>query len=976
MTRKRRATTAVLILVTLAYSQPAAAADPTQIAISGLEFGGSIGKLLWVTKQASDNASRTDADRYTRLALKVKDQIELGRASAAVVKSNFDLAGTALMYIAATDPEPLTKAVAGVSAWGAKKLGDSVAGMAIDESQKQAMAILAQGLKNSGLSAAELQHMTPAELRDRVGDLQVGGEKLRAILSDQPEALNRLQAHAMDIATNISVEALARADGTAKDVQTIKADVAETTKKLAEFQDEVQHHLTQIDDRITGLEVATRDATEKLTALQADVRGNTAAIQTLAQISYSGWTTSQKLQAVKSGLFPDLTDAQKGKLVASLEADQKREALIADVQTAAQNFGNLATIAGNLGLPGDTVKALQQAQSMSTAVAKFATGDVLGAVASITSLAGLGAPDAAAQRHAAMMAYLAQQFAVINQKLDTIIDLQIRTLTAIDALAKAQQAFRVEVLGQLDRIEDTVLRSERLLQAILLTRWTECHSLINGTALNGQFLIPDRDTLVRIIANQNVPGYTSRCYAAMTSFLDAYVKPADWSGQIIAADNFADTRIANDSAVQAYWTALQRERSQAYKSAVAFVLSATPADAPTVPARYLARMLQPVADTQYARQLDTTLSRTEVRDALDNFRCNQTTVLSPGVADLICFHTVPGSGVAPLPARWEELLNTALIGPHAHRLIDTGIAVAKLADFSQRTSDGSFVFVKPEVITRFATNGPTDAMMDGLREHKGIELLGKLQWLTDAMVLQQSITYGDYTAALAEQTLYDPDTHALRKASPSMTTPQRLALAAMRSNPLLARNVVLLAIRHAIADALGGASNADALRYRQTYYHLALQDLRGPDACNGSTLARAKLADLLPNWTFEYRVTADQKQHDTLLKDCPDANTLDLQSPTPVPSFGSGIAVAVENFYVLAPTPMALSAGVYEQSDSLRRALAYRDRLSQALIDRNISTIVSALDDSNADAQSTSGKTAFMLLNEGWGWQHRQRSQH
>jgi hypothetical protein len=82
-------------------------------------------------------------------------------------------------------------------------------------------------------------------------------------------------------------------------------------------------------------------------------------------------------------------------------------------------------IAKNLGLSDDTVKVLQGAQIVATSIAQFGNGNYLGGIATLTSLVGLGAPDAEAERYAAMMEYLQQQFAAINKKLDHIIDLQI-----------------------------------------------------------------------------------------------------------------------------------------------------------------------------------------------------------------------------------------------------------------------------------------------------------------------------------------------------------------------------------------------------------------------------------------------------------------------------------------------------------------------------------------------------------------------
>lgn len=964
---------AMILLFAFLRSQAALAADRKEVALAGLEFGGSVGKLLWVAVQSQDNVTREQADRYTKLGMAVRDRIEVGRASSGAIKGVFDFTGTTLAYAATIDPEPLSKALAGLGAWGAKKAGDALSGAILDQTQKEAQGILAQGLKNSGLSSDELRSITPEQLRERVADLQIGGEKLRDILRDDPDSLNMLQAHAVDIATRIGVEGLALAQGTAKDVATIRTDLKQTSERLAAFQKEVRTNLTRIETRVTGLEEATRVAHQKLDDLKKEVQGNTAAIQTLAQISYSGWTTTQKLQAVQGGLFPNLDADQKATLIASLEAEQKRELLVAGVSRAAQELGNLSTIATNLGLPQNTVQALQTAQVVATGIAQFASGNYLGAVASITSLAGLGAPDAAAERHAAMMQYLQQQFAVINEKLNTVIDLQVRTLKALDELAREQQNFRTAVLGQLDRVEDTVLRSERLLQAVLLSKWTECHALINGSALNGTFSIPSRAILIELVANQNVPGFAGRCYATMTSFMDAFVKPAEWSGQIISAGNFPAEAIANDSALQTSWIAFQRQRARAFTSAAVFVLDALP-EAGASPARHLVRVAQPVVDAGYEKQLRDALARNDIRQRLDGFRCNQTGILSQGLTDLICFGTGFGSATPPRANRWRELMSASLIGPHAFRLIDTGITLATVSDFARRTGAETFVFVKPETLANFSENGPTPDLTDALRERKGVELLAKLQWLAEAMVLQQSITYGDYTAELAETALYDPNTRSLRTDPQNLTPSQRLALEAMRSNPILARNVVMLAMRHAIRDATGGEAAAEAVRYRQTFYHLALRDFTGPQACNGNTLARAKLDELFPNWHFEYRVTDAQKS-DSALKDCPAEIRPDFQSNNPLPEFGAGVAVSLGDFYVIAPTPPLLTEGFFEQSDSLRLALAYRDRVSQAIIDRNVVQTVKALAGTGADANDIAEETAFALLNEGWDWQHRKPSQ-
>jgi hypothetical protein len=190
---------------------------------------------------------------------------------------------------------------------------------------------------------------------------------------------------------------------------------------------------------------------------------------------------------------------------------------------------------------------------------------------------------------------------------------------------------------------------------------------------------------------------------------------------------------------------------------------------------------------------------------------------------------------------------------------------------------------------------------------------------------------------------------------------------ALRTNPHLARNVVMLAMRHALVDALGGSAAAETELYEQTYYHLGLSDFHAA-ACDGSPLPLSKLNELFPNWKFEHRVTPEEKA-DPVFKDCPDETREDLAAAKPVSGSGAGIAVSLGDFYVLAPTPMTLSAGNFEQSDSLRLALVYRDRLSQALIDQELAMTLRS-----TAAKEDIGRASYELLNAGWGWTAREKS--
>jgi hypothetical protein len=71
----------------------------------------------------------------------------------------------------------------------------------------------------------------------------------------------------------------------------------------------------------------SRVANQKLDALKEQVQGNSKAIETLTQVSYSGWTTAQKIQAVESGLFPDLEPTRQPAAVLALVKDKPSAAL-------------------------------------------------------------------------------------------------------------------------------------------------------------------------------------------------------------------------------------------------------------------------------------------------------------------------------------------------------------------------------------------------------------------------------------------------------------------------------------------------------------------------------------------------------------------------------------------------------------------------------------------------------------------------
>jgi hypothetical protein len=84
----------------LFYAARGIADEKKDFALSALEFGGSVGKLLWVSIEQSRNAATLGGDKYQSLATSVQQKIEFGRASSSVVANTWNTISTFAAYAA------------------------------------------------------------------------------------------------------------------------------------------------------------------------------------------------------------------------------------------------------------------------------------------------------------------------------------------------------------------------------------------------------------------------------------------------------------------------------------------------------------------------------------------------------------------------------------------------------------------------------------------------------------------------------------------------------------------------------------------------------------------------------------------------------------------------------------------------------------------------------------------------------------
>jgi hypothetical protein len=131
-------------------------------------------------------------------------------------------------------------------------------------------------------------------LRAKVRDLQIGGRKMHEIVEDNRKALAMLEAESVDLANRIGVENIARTTAIGADVNAVKNKVASLQKNLQSYQDEMFDRVGKVEVALGVLAQNTEVANVKLDALKQQVAVNTMAIQSLAAVSYSGWSMAQK----------------------------------------------------------------------------------------------------------------------------------------------------------------------------------------------------------------------------------------------------------------------------------------------------------------------------------------------------------------------------------------------------------------------------------------------------------------------------------------------------------------------------------------------------------------------------------------------------------------------------------------------------------------------------------------------------------
>ncbi len=295
-----------------------------------------------------------------------------------------------------------------------------------------------------------------------------------ALLTDLKDRAN---ASGDDVAVDFAVDVMMRSlaqndqaflDGILQNTQ----NVSELTTDFEEFTLKTSFEINGLQKRATSLEVNLSALSNATVTLQANMaQANTRLTNLEEQQSFvsdfvfSKMPPREKVLALQSGFLANRFNCEDGgtgcgaaQTKASLIAEYKAQAKLADaVETAGdivQGINDIRGIAGNLGLDlgEDVNKLLDVGSAAASAVVSFYTGNPLGAINAITSVFG-GRKDPDAERFKIMMAYLQEQFGIINSKLDSVLENQKLIYDAIVAMNEHLDARLTMIDQQLFRME-------------------------------------------------------------------------------------------------------------------------------------------------------------------------------------------------------------------------------------------------------------------------------------------------------------------------------------------------------------------------------------------------------------------------------------------------------------------------------------------------------------------------------------------
>ena len=240
--------------------------------------------------------------------------------------------------------------------------------------------------------------------------------------------------------------------------------MSKTRASLAQTAQAIEGHTTRIGALVTDIE-ALRGSIETVAAELGQLGANQ---DLVVDFIYSRMTLDERAAALETGLFDrriscpeggpdcDVTAVRKA-LIARYRDEAEVVRTVEAIGSVLQNAGTALQIAGdlNIDVPPEISQGLDVANAAFIAVTSWSTNP-LGAIHAITSLFG-SKRDLGAERHAALLNYLAKNFENINQQLKQLQENQHAIMDGLVAVSEQIADMHRDLDSRLSALQSEVL---------------------------------------------------------------------------------------------------------------------------------------------------------------------------------------------------------------------------------------------------------------------------------------------------------------------------------------------------------------------------------------------------------------------------------------------------------------------------------------------------------------------------------------
>lgn len=622
--------------------------------------------------------------------------------------------------------------------------------------------------------------------------------KLRGELADDPKAADIAQGFLMNTFASTQRATLEQISLHGKAIDTLSVSLAENVKFTHELAVDVGSQLDGYGKELQDLRGDLSAATDSIRALEEAQDTTNAQLETIKSVLFDSQPASGKLALLKAGAVDSITEDQREKLIGYYSAEVRSEQLAATATNVADTIGAAHQILQNLGIHDKGLDdAVRYGTTALNAFASVASGNYVGAALQVSGLFGGGGPSAEDEHFQAIMGVLDE----IQKKLGVVIELQQKTLAAVQQLSIQVAAFSKHMDERLDHIDFELKSISDGIRSVMWSQVSVCNTAFQDRKVAGAASFDDANLrfltvgdLYTFMNKNSLPAI--KCGQELSN-LFLSVKKQHTFGRALSLRAAAETAdpAPNGGSKDLSSDELAAYIKGVYNPAVRIAIGGWPKRWGNV-ANLLASVGSPTVDVAGLKM------RVEALDELSSKSgaipaCSSPTPLSHRLRSFLCSDDdlfapveVPAQKDGPAEDRASKNASAALGDPIVRDQLEdltkwTALA-ARALDISKGDSNGGYFTL--------------DEIASGRGIARGKDLIWEALSILDLSIAQQAMTEGDVTAWFLYNDIWDTKAGMPR----ADISDEQIALLQSEFDPWLGRNVLMIALRQAAADRASG----------------------------------------------------------------------------------------------------------------------------------------------------------------------------